>query len=76
MAIVREITAPNGVRMRVHDDCYAGISAEELARRKRQISEAILRIDYNWQLREMAAQKDKQKTTEGPTRREPPAVGD
>lgn len=54
MAIVKDYIAPNGVRVRVDDDCYAGISAEELARRKREVSEAILAIDRSVQLREMA----------------------
>ena len=54
MAIVRDYIAPNGVRVRVDDDCYAGISEEELARRKREVSEAILAIDRAVQLREMA----------------------
>lgn len=60
MAIVKDYIAPNGVRVRVDDDCYAGISAEELARRKREVSEAILAIDRAVQLREMAEREDRE----------------
>lgn len=57
MAIVREIITSNGVHVRIHDDCYAGVSEEELARRKRRLAEAILTVDRNVQLRELAAQE-------------------
>lgn len=42
--IVREYTAPNGVVVRIHDDAYAGISREEMARRREQIRQAIVHI--------------------------------
>lgn len=58
MAVVREYVTPNGVHVRIHDDCYAGISEEELARRKQRISETILRVDRNIQLREMKAREE------------------
>ena len=51
MALVREFVTKLGVTVRIMDDCYAGISAEELARRRRQISDAINRIADNIQRR-------------------------
>ena len=58
MALVREFTASNGAHIQIYDDCYAGISEEELQQRYRQISETILRIDRNIQLREMKAKEE------------------
>lgn len=53
--IVREYTAPNGVRVRIHDDAYAGASEEELARRRAEVQKAIAHI-YD-QVREHLAQQ-------------------
>lgn len=58
MALVRELVTSNGVHVKIFDDCYAGISAEELERRKRKLSETILRVDRNIQLREMKAAQE------------------
>lgn len=57
MALVWEFHEA-GATVQVFDDCYAGISEEELERRKRQISETILRVDRNIQLREMRAAQE------------------
>ena len=58
MALVREYKTRLGVTVRIMDDDYAGISAEELARRRRQISDAINRIADNAQRRaDLAAQQ-------------------
>lgn len=64
MALVREFTSKLGVTVRIMDDDYAGISAEELARRRRQISDAINRIADNIQRRadRAAAQSTKEAT--------------
>jgi hypothetical protein len=58
VAIVREYTVQGdrpaaGARVIVHDDCYAGASAEELARIREDVARVIRRIDYNRQLREL-----------------------
>lgn len=45
MAIVQTITCDNGGTVRIADDCCAALSAEELERRRRAISRAILEID-------------------------------
>lgn len=37
----------------MHDDCYAGASAEELARIREDVARVIRRIDFNRQLREL-----------------------
>ena len=58
MALVREYKTRLGVTVRIMDDDYAGISAEELARRRRQISDAINRLADNAQRRaDLAAQQ-------------------
>ena len=62
MALVREYTASNGAHVEIYDDCYAGISEEELQRRYRQISETILRVDRNIQLRELKAAQEAERT--------------
>ena len=59
MAIVKEWTCSNGVHVRIDDACCRDLSPEELARRRRQISEAILRIDRNAQLRALAARNER-----------------
>lgn len=51
MACVREFTSKLGVKVRIMDDCYAGISAEELKRRRQHISDVINRIADNIQHR-------------------------
>ena len=50
MAIVKTIRCANGGTVLIADDCYAGLSAEELERRRRAISRAILEIDRKCQL--------------------------
>lgn len=49
--LVRSLTTAGGVTVRIHDDCYAGVSGEEMERRRRLLSEAILEIDRSDQLR-------------------------
>lgn len=45
MAIVRTIACDNGGTVRIADDCCAKLTADELERRRRAISRAILEID-------------------------------
>jgi len=50
MAVVREYTITGkrrgaGARVVVMDDCYRGISAEELARRRLEVARIIRKID-------------------------------
>lgn len=45
MAIVQTITCDNGGTVRIADDCCARLTAEELERRRRAISRAILEIN-------------------------------
>ena len=50
MAVVREYTVAGerrgaGARVVVMDDCYSGISAEELARRRMEVARIIRKID-------------------------------
>lgn len=57
MAVIREYTVPEGrlsagARITVRDDCYAGIGAEELARRREAIARIIRKIDMDAQARE------------------------
>ena len=61
MALVRELVTSNGVHVEIHDDCYAGVSAEELERRKRHMYETIARVDRNIQLREIKAKQEAEK---------------
>ena len=49
MAIVRTIQCENGGTVMIADDCYRGLSAEELERRHAEISRVILRIDRKYQ---------------------------
>lgn len=56
--VVMEFTSRSGVRVQVCDDAYAGISEEEEARRRRQISEAINRINDSLRRRAAEAQQD------------------
>ena len=58
MALVREMVTSNGVHVKIFDDCYAGISKEELERRKREIAEAIARVDINHQMRQLKAAQE------------------
>lgn len=44
VAIVREFTARNGVRVKIADDCYAHLSAEENRRRYDEACRRILEI--------------------------------
>lgn len=41
MAVVMEMKARNGVRIRFEDDAYAGCSKEELQRRQRKIAQVF-----------------------------------
>lgn len=45
MAIVQTITCANGGTVQIADDCCAKLTADELERRRRAISRAILEID-------------------------------
>lgn len=45
MAIVQTITCDNGGTVRIADDCCAKLTADEMERRRRAISRAILEID-------------------------------
>ena len=45
MAIVQTITCDNGGTVRIADDCCAKMTADEMERRRRAISRAILEID-------------------------------
>lgn len=45
MAIVQTIICDNGGTVRIADDCCAKLTADELERRRRAISRAILEID-------------------------------
>jgi len=47
MAIVKTITARNGATVAIDDSCCAGLSAEELTRRRAEIDRAIWRINVN-----------------------------
>lgn len=44
MAIVKEFTARNGVRVRIADDCYAHLTAEEMQQRRAEINRNIVEI--------------------------------
>ena len=50
MAIVKTIRCANGGTVLIDDACCAGLSAEELERRRVAISRAILDIDRKCQL--------------------------
>ncbi|MBQ9720566.1 MAG: hypothetical protein IJV64_07720 [Oscillospiraceae bacterium] len=45
MAIAMEFDHPNGGHVIIRDDCCRDLTKEELARRRRQISRAIWRIN-------------------------------
>ena len=45
MAIVQTITCDNGGTVRIANDCCAKLTADEMERRRRAISRAILEID-------------------------------
>lgn len=52
MAIAMEFTHPNGVRVIVRDDCCRGLTKDEIDRRRRELSRAMLRIDRGIQTKE------------------------
>lgn len=52
MAIAMEFTHPNGARVIVRDDCCRGLDRDEIVRRRRELSRAILRIDRGIQTKE------------------------
>lgn len=41
MAVVREFRAENGAKVRIMDDGYAGVSPEELERRRQEHYETV-----------------------------------
>ena len=60
MAVVRDYVITEdrpsrGAHIVVMDDCYRGISAEELARRRMETARIIRQIDFNAQLRARSA---------------------
>lgn len=46
MALAEVFITSSGVPVRIMDDCYAGISAEELQRRRARVREIMDRIAY------------------------------
>ena len=58
MALVEKMVASNGVPVEFFDDCYAGISAEEEARRERAFNEAFARQNYINQLRQLKERQE------------------
>lgn len=67
MAIVMEFTHPNGCHVVVRDDCYRDLTGEEVARRRHEISRAILRVDREIQLERARANDQKGKVGASPT---------
>lgn len=59
MAVVMEFKSAYGVKVRVLDDLYRDVPAEELERRRQETAREILRIDRAWQLARM---EEEQKT--------------
>lgn len=57
MAIVAEFKCANGARVQIADDCYRGISAEELERRWAAVGREILRIDRAVQLERLRQER-------------------
>lgn len=51
MAVVKEYKF-GGATIRIHDDEYAGVSPEEIERRKKRTREIVGRIQYKAWLRE------------------------
>lgn len=58
MAVVREGITSGGVRYRIMDDAYAGVSPEELERRRRHACEAAYRILADCARREAGKRAD------------------
>lgn len=56
MAVVQEMTI-RGATVRIHDDCYRGISAEENRRRRSEIDRVISQIWHGWAERKLAEQE-------------------
>lgn len=63
MAVVMEFKSAYGVKVRVLDDLYRDVPAEELERRRQETAREILRIDRAWQLARM--EKEEQRTKGG-----------
>lgn len=63
MAVVMEFRSVYGVKVRVLDDLYRDVPAEELERRRQETAREILRIDRAWQLARM--EKEEQRTKGG-----------
>ncbi len=55
MAIVKEFRASNGALIRVDDRGYAGVSKEEMERRKKLVIDTATEIAINIELRRRAA---------------------
>lgn len=47
MAIVKEFVTRNGTRVIIRDDAYINASPEEIARRRKEISDTINRVADN-----------------------------
>lgn len=62
MAVVMEFKSVYGVKVRVLDDLYRDVPAEELERRRQETAREILRIDRAWQLARM---EEEQRTKGG-----------
>lgn len=56
MAVVKEMKVC-GATVRIHDDCYRGIGAEEMQRRRDALNRVISQIWYNRALRELEKQE-------------------
>lgn len=60
MAIVKDFYASNGAHILVDDRCYAGISKEEMERRKKLVIDTATQIAINIELRRRAAEREMQ----------------
>lgn len=57
MAIVKDFYASNGAHILVDDRCYAGVSKEEMERRKKLVIDTATEIAINIELRRRAAER-------------------
>lgn len=57
MAVVQELTI-SGATVRIHDDYYRGISADEAQRRREKLNRVINQIWRGWAEREIEKQGD------------------
>lgn len=76
MAIVMEFTHPNGCHVIVRDDCYRDLTREEVARRRHEISRAILRVDREIQMERARANAQEGNGGATPPVRVGPSPGD